>query len=445
MIKKVFIETYGCQMNVADSEVVVSILSDSGYEQTENINEAGLILINTCSIRDNAEQRIWGRLKAISHLKKKNNDLKVGIIGCMAERLKEKLIETDQLVDIVVGPDSYRELPNLVTEAESGHKGVNVLLSHEETYADISPVRMDKNGITSFVSIMRGCNNMCAYCVVPYVRGAERSRDPESVIKEARELFQKGYREVTLLGQNVDSYAWNNNEKILRFPELLEKVALIDPLLRVRFSTSHPKDISDELLYTIAGNKNICRHIHLPAQSGSSRILKLMNREYDRVWYMDRVTAIHRIIPDCSLSTDMITGFCTETEEDHKESLSLMECTGFDFAYMFKYSERPGTKAARKLKDDVPESVKSSRLSEMIALQNRLSVKSKKNDIGMIFEVLIEGFSKRSVEYFSGRTTQNKVVVFPVGDYKKGDYVQVLIEKCTAATLIGRPVYVKDC
>ena len=445
MIKKVFIETYGCQMNVADSEVVVSILSDSGYEPTENINEAGLILINTCSIRDNAEQRIWGRLKAISHLKKKNNDLKVGIIGCMAERLKEKLIETDQLVDIVVGPDSYRELPNLVTEAESGHKGVNVLLSREETYADISPVRMDKNGITSFVSIMRGCNNMCAYCVVPYVRGAERSRDRESVIKEARELFQKGYREVTLLGQNVDSYAWNNNEKILRFPELLEQVALIDPLLRVRFSTSHPKDISDELLYTIAGNKNICRHIHLPAQSGSSRILKLMNREYDREWYMDRINAIHRIIPDCSLSTDMITGFCTETEEDHKESLSLMDWTGFDFAYMFKYSERPGTKAARKLKDDVPESVKSSRLSEMIALQNRLSIKSKKNDIGMIFEVLIEGFSKRSVEYFSGRTTQNKVVVFPVGDYKKGDNVQVLIEKCTAATLIGRSVNVKVC
>ncbi len=445
MIKKVYIETYGCQMNVADSEVVVSILSDSGYEPTEDIKEAGLILINTCSIRDNAEQRIWGRLRAISHLKKKKNDLMVGIIGCMAERLKEKLIETDQLVDIVVGPDSYRALPNLIMDAESGHKGVNVLLSREETYADISPVRMDKNGITSFVSIMRGCNNMCAYCVVPYVRGAERSRDPESIIKEAQELFSMGYREVTLLGQNVDSYSWKNNGTELGFPGLLEKVAMIDPLLRVRFSTSHPKDISDELLFTIARNKNICRHIHLPAQSGSSRILKLMNREYDKEWYMDRVNAIHRIIPECSLSTDMITGFCTETEEDHKESLTLMEWTGFDFAYMFKYSERPGTKAARKLSDDVPESVKSSRLSEMIALQNRLSVKSKKNDIGMIFEVLIEGFSKRSVEYFSGRTTQNKVVVFPVGDYKKGDYVHVLIEKCTAATLIGRPIYVKVC
>ena len=440
MSKKVFIETYGCQMNVADSEVVVSILSDSGYETTENIKEANLILINTCSIRDNAEQRIWGRLNAISHLKKKKNDLKVGIIGCMAERLKEKLIETDQLVDIVVGPDSYRELPNLVAEAESGHKGVNVLLSREETYADISPVRMDKNGITSFVSIMRGCNNMCAYCVVPYVRGAERSRDPESILREAGDLYRKGYREVTLLGQNVDSYNWNNNDTNLGFPELLEKVAMIDPLLRVRFSTSHPKDISDELLHTIARNKNICKHIHLPAQSGSSRILKLMNREYDREWYMDRVSAIHRIIPECSLSTDMITGFCTETDDDHKESLSLMEWAGFDFAYMFKYSERPGTKAARKLKDDVPESVKSSRLSEMISLQSRQSVKSKKSDVGMIFEVLIEGFSKRSVEYFSGRTTQNKVAVFPTGNSKKGDYVQVLIEKCTAATLIGKSV-----
>jgi len=348
MSKKVYIETYGCQMNVADSEVVVSILSQAGYEPTENIKEAGLILINTCSIRDNAEQRIWGRLTAIGHLKKQNSDLKIGIIGCMAERLKEKLIETDHLVDIVVGPDAYRELPLLVTEAESGHKAVNVLLSKEETYADISPVRMDKNGISSFVSIMRGCNNMCAYCVVPYVRGAERSRNPESILKEARDLFNKGYREVTLLGQNVDSYNWNSDSGRVGFPGLLESVAMIDPLLRVRFSTSHPKDISDELLHTIARNKNICRHIHLPAQSGSSRILKLMNREYTREWYMERVSAIQSIIPDCSLSTDMITGFCTETEEDHKDSLSLMEWTGFDFAYMFKYSERPGTKAARK-------------------------------------------------------------------------------------------------
>ena len=438
MGKKVYIETYGCQMNVADSEVVISILSRAGYEPTENIKEAGLILINTCSIRDNAEQRIWGRLKAISHLKKQNNDLKIGIIGCMAERLKEKLLETDQLVDLVVGPDAYRKLPLLVTETESGHKAVNVLLSREETYADISPVRMDKNGVSSFVSIMRGCNNMCAYCVVPYVRGAERSRNPESVLREVKELFEMGYREVTLLGQNVDSYNWESNSLMVGFPRLLEEVAGVDPLLRVRFSTSHPKDISDELLYTIARNKNICKHIHLPAQSGSSRILKLMNREYTREWYMERVDAIHSIIPDCSLSTDMITGFCTETKEDHKESLSLMEWAGFDFAYMFKYSERPGTKAARKLKDDVSETIKSERLSEMIALQNRLSIKSKKSDIGMVFDILIEGFSKRSAEYLSGRTSQNKVVVFPGGDFKKGEYVRVLIEKCTSATLIGK-------
>ena len=433
-----YIETYGCQMNVADSEVVISILSRAGYEPTENIKEAGLILINTCSIRDNAEQRIWGRLTAISHLKKQNNDLKIGIIGCMAERLKEKLLETDQLVDLVVGPDAYRKLPLLVTETESGHKAVNVLLSREETYADISPVRMDKNGVSSFVSIMRGCNNMCAYCVVPYVRGAERSRNPESVLREVKELFEMGYREVTLLGQNVDSYNWESNSLMVGFPRLLEEVAGVDPLLRVRFSTSHPKDISDELLYTIARNKNICKHIHLPAQSGSSRILKLMNREYTREWYMERVDAIHSIIPDCSLSTDMITGFCTETKEDHKESLSLMEWAGFDFAYMFKYSERPGTKAARKLKDDVSETIKSERLSEMIALQNRLSIKSKKSDIGMVFDILIEGFSKRSAEYLSGRTSHNKVVVFPGGDFKKGEYVRVLIEKCTSATLIGK-------
>jgi tRNA-2-methylthio-N6-dimethylallyladenosine synthase len=438
MGKKVYIETYGCQMNVADSEVVMSILKGAGYELTEDIKDAGLILINTCSIRDNAEQRIWGRLKAISHLKKNKNDLKIGIIGCMAERLKEKLIETDQLVDIVVGPDSYRELPSLVAEAEAGHKAVNVLLSREETYADISPVRMDKNGVTSFVSIMRGCNNMCAYCVVPYVRGAERSRNSGSVLNEVNELFEMGYREVTLLGQNVDSYNWHYDQGVMGFPELLEKVAMIDPLLRVRFSTSHPKDISDELLHTIARHNNICKHIHLPAQSGSSRILKLMNREYTREWYLDRVNAIHSIIPDCSLSTDMITGFCTETEEDHKESLSLMESVGFDFAYMFKYSERPETRAARKLRDDVSESVKSERLSEMISLQNRLSAKSKKNDIGLVFDVLIEGFSKRSDDHFSGRTSQNKVVVFPGGEFKKGDYVRVLIERCTSATLIGK-------
>ena len=440
MSKQVYIETYGCQMNVADSEVVISILSGAGYSVTEDIDDASLILINTCSIRDNAEQRIWGRLRAINHIKKKKNDLKIGIIGCMAERLKEKLIETDQLVDLVVGPDAYRELPVLVGEAEAGHKAVNVLLSREETYADISPVRMDKNGVSSFVSIMRGCNNMCSYCVVPYVRGAERSRNPESILKEVITLYDSGYKEVTLLGQNVDSYKWDKNNEPTGFPQLLELIAMVNPLLRVRFSTSHPKDLSDELLHTIANHQNICKHIHLPAQSGSSRILKLMNREYSVEWYMDRIDAIHTIIPGCSLSTDMITGFCTETEKDHQESLSLMEWVGFDFAYMFKYSERPGTRAARKYKDDVSDETKSERLSEMISLQNRLSAKSKKNDIGKIYEVLIEGFSKRSKEYLSGRTSQNKVVVFPGSDLKKGEYVKVLIERSTSATLIGKTV-----
>jgi len=424
-------------MNVADSEVVASILSGSGYETTEKIEDAGLILINTCSIRDNAEQRIWGRLKAIKHLKKENSGLKIGVIGCMAERLKEQLLDTEKLVDIVAGPDAYRQLPLLVEEAESGHKAVNVLLSREETYADISPVRMDKNGVSSFVSIMRGCNNMCAYCVVPYVRGAERSRNPESVLREVNELYSMGYREVTLLGQNVDSYKWKETGNPVGFPGLLSKVAAIDKGLRVRFSTSHPKDISDELLHTMAEHSNICKHIHLPAQSGSSRILKLMNRDYTREWYMDRVEAVKRIIPDCALSTDMIAGFCTETDEDHKESLSLMEWVGFDFAYMFRYSERPGTKAARKYKDDVPEEIKASRLNEMIALQNRLSARSKKNDIGRVHEVLIEGFSKRSDDNLAGRTSQNKVVVFPAAGHIKGEYVNVIIERSTSATLIG--------
>lgn len=425
-------------MNVADSEVVVSILSDVGFTATNEIKSADLILINTCSIRDNAEQRIWGRLKEIGHLKKTNKELKIGVIGCMAERLKEKLLETEKLVDIVVGPDAYRSLPDLVSEAEAGHKGVNVLLSREETYADISPVRMDKNGVSSFVSIMRGCNNMCAYCVVPYVRGAERSRNPESIVREAEELFRNGYREVTLLGQNVDSYNWANDNSVVGFPQLLESIASISTLLRVRFSTSHPKDISDELLYTIAKHDNICKHIHLPAQSGSSRILKLMNREYSREGYMERIEAIRRIIPECSVSTDMITGFCTETDEDHRESLSLMEWAGYDFAYMFKYSERPGTKAARKYKDDVPEEVKSSRLSEMIALQNKLSVRSKKHDVGKVYDVLIEGYSKRSSDNLSGRTSSNKVVVFPAEGQKAGEYVKVIIEKTTSATLIGK-------
>ena len=424
-------------MNVADSEVVVSILSEQGFNLAADINEADLILINTCSIRENAEQKIWSRLKAIKHLKKKKRELVVGLIGCMAERLKEKLLETEKLVDIVAGPDAYRQLPILIAEAEGGHKAVNVLLSRKETYADISPVRMDKNGVSSFVSIMRGCNNMCTYCVVPYVRGAERSRDPGSIIREVKELYETGYREVTLLGQNVDSYSWNHADKTTGFAELLELTAMISPNLRVRFSTSHPKDISDNLLETIARYDNICRHIHLPAQSGSSRILKLMNREYSREWYMDRIRAIRSIIPDCALSTDMITGFCTETEEDHHYSLSLMEWAGFDFAYMFKYSERPGTKAARKLKDDVSEEVKTKRLNEIISLQNRLSAHSKRNDVGKTFEVLAEGTSKRSAEHLSGRTSQNKVVVFPKKNIRAGDYVNVLIERSTSATLIG--------
>jgi tRNA-2-methylthio-N6-dimethylallyladenosine synthase len=438
MSKKVYIETYGCQMNVADSEVVVSILSGHGYEYTDDIKEAGLILINTCSIRENAEQRIWGRLKAIGHLKRKNPGIVIGMIGCMAERLKEEAIEKEHLVDMIVGPDAYRDLPFLISEAESGHKAVNVLLSLEETYADISPVRMDKNGVTSFISIMRGCNNMCAYCVVPYVRGAERSRDTESVINEVRDLWNKGYREVTLLGQNVDSYGWKSGDHIIAFPELLEKAALVNPLMRIRFSTSHPKDISDELLQTMSEYPNICKHIHLPAQSGSSRILRLMNREYTREWYMDRISAIRAIMPECAISTDIITGFCTETEDDHKETLSLMECAGYDFAYMFKYSERPGTRAARKYNDDVPEEIKTKRLNEIISLQNKLSVRSKKQDVGRVFEVLIEDFSKRSQDHLSGRTSQNKVVVFPGNGRRKGEYVNVKIESNTSATLLGK-------
>jgi tRNA-2-methylthio-N6-dimethylallyladenosine synthase len=424
-------------MNVADSEVIMSLLSESGYKLAADINDADLILINTCSIRDNAEQRIWSRLRTIKHLRKKNADLIVGLMGCMAERLKENLLETDQLVDIVVGPDAYRQLPQMIDEAGSGHKAINVLLSRDETYADISPVRMDKNGVSSFVSIMRGCNNMCSYCVVPYVRGAERSRNPESIIHEVRELYDNGYRDVTLLGQNVDSYSWKNGDRATGFAELLEHTALVSPRLRVRFSTSHPKDISDNLLGTIARHDNICKHIHLPAQSGSSRILKLMNREYSREWYIDRIRAIRSYIPDCALSTDMIAGFCSETEEDHMESLSLMEEVGFDFAYMFKYSERPGTKAARKFKDDVPDEIKARRLNEIIALQNRLSANSNRNDVGKTFEVLAEGTSKRSSEHLSGRTSRNKVVVFPKGNIKAGDYVNVLIERSTSATLIG--------
>ncbi len=440
MNRQIYIETYGCQMNVADSEVVVSIMEDKGYSVCKDIKEADIILVNTCSIRDNAEQRIWGRLDLFKSIKRKKPGLLIGVIGCMAERLKEQLLETDKMVDIVVGPDAYRDLPRLVGEAFEGHKGVNVLLSREETYADISPVRMDRNGVSSFVSIMRGCNNMCSYCVVPYVRGAERSRDPETILREVKELFETGYREVTLLGQNVDSYDWIEGDKHYGFEELLEKVALFNPLMRVRFSTSHPKDMSDNVLEVMSRHNNICKHIHLPAQSGSSRILGLMNRKYDREWYMGRIEAIRRILPECSISTDLITGFCTETEEDHLETLSLMEWAGYDFAYMFKYSERPDTKAARKLQDDVPEGIKRRRLNEIIELQNKISADSKEKDMGLTYEVLVEGRSKKSDKHLSGRTSQNKVVVFPAKDFVPGDYVNIIIKDFTLATLIGESI-----
>lgn len=427
-------------MNVADSEIVVSLLTEHGMEHCRDISQADLILVNTCSIRENAEQRIWGRLDIFRKEKRKRPGTMVGVIGCMAERLKEKLLETDKMVDIVVGPDAYRELPSLVTGAIGGHKAVNVLLSREETYADIAPVRLDENGVSAFVSIMRGCNNMCSYCVVPYVRGGERSRDPHSIIRETADLFSQGYREVTLLGQNVDSYLWSNGEERVDFSTLLSLTAGINPKLRVRFSTNHPKDMSDKVLETMAEHPNICRHIHLPLQSGSSRILKLMNRKYDREWYMGRIRAIREILPGCAISTDIISGFCSETEEDHRETLSLMEWAGFDFAYMFAYSERPGTGAARKLKDDVPDEIKKRRLNEVIALQNRISASVKKQDVGMVFEVLVEGRSKKSEDHLYGRTSQNKVVVFPAEDHRPGDLVNVRIERSTSATLIGHPV-----
>lgn len=439
-MKSFYIETYGCQMNVADTEVVVSIMKDNGFAHTDSLGDADIILVNTCSIRENAEQRIWARLDLFRKEKRKRPGTMVGVIGCMAERLKEKLLESDKMVDIVIGPDAYRTLPRLVADAMEGHKAVNVLLSQEETYADIAPVRLDKNGVTSFISIMRGCNNMCSYCVVPYTRGAERSRNPESIVNEAITLFAEGYREVTLLGQNVDSYNWEYEGQTTGFSDLLAKVASIDPLLRVRFSTSHPKDLSADVLQTMARYQNICKHIHLPVQSGSTDILKLMNRKYTRDWYIEKVELIREILPECSLSTDIITGFCNESDDDHKLTLSLMEWAGFDFAYMFAYSERPDTGAARKLEDNVPEEVKKERLKEVIALQNRLSSVSKKKDIGMTFEVLVEGVSKKSDTQLYGRTSQNKVVVFPAGEHKPGDYVTVKIERSTSATLIGTVV-----
>jgi len=440
--QKLYIETYGCQMNVADSEVVVSVLTDKGYIVTEDINDADVILVNTCSIRENAEQRVWGRLDVFKQVKKKKPELIVGVIGCMAERLKEKLIEEKKIVDIVVGPDAYRDLPNLLETAESGQKAVNVILSKEETYADISPVRLDKNHISAFVSIMRGCNNMCTYCIVPYVRGGERSRNPESILREVEDLFNEGYKEVTLIGQNVDSYIWESEKenKTIKFAQLLEKTAKISPKLRVRFSTSHPKDMSDEVLYTMAMYNNICNYIHLPAQSGSTSILEKMNRGYTREWYMDRILSIKKILPDCAISTDIMTGFPGETEEDHQDTLSLMEFANYDLSYMFKYSERPKTYAARHLKDDISEGTKTRRLTEIINLQGQLSEKSKKADLGKVYEVLVEGVSKKSSEHLFGRNSQNKVVVFPKKDFKVGDYAFIEITECTSATLIGIPV-----
>ncbi len=436
---KVFIETYGCQMNINDSEVVASILKSNGYEITDNIEDATIIFANTCSIRENAETRVWGRIDIFRQIKKQKPWVIVGILGCMAERLKDNLLNNEKLVDLVVGPDAYRELPILIRAAEGGQKGINVLLQREETYADISPVRLDKNGVSAFVSITRGCNNMCSYCVVPYVRGGERSRNPETIIREVQELIDDDYKEVTLLGQNVNSYKWKTDKgQDINFSSLLEMVAKLNPKMRVRFSTSHPKDLSNEVLYTMAMYENICNHIHLPVQSGSTHMLKLMNRGYTREYYLSRVEAIRSILPDCSISTDLIAGFCSETEIDHDLTLSLMRKVEFDFAFMFKYSERPDTTAARKYSDDVPEEVKSRRLTEIIELQGKLSEESKKRDLGKEFEVLIEGESKKSGDEFFGRTSQNKVVVFPRENYKIGDYVSVLITDCTPATLLGK-------
>lgn len=447
--KKLFLESYGCQMNFSDSEIVASILTDNGYETTRNFEEADVIFVNTCAIRDNAEQRVRNRLNDFNRVKKANPDLVIGVLGCMAERLKSKLLEEEKLVDIVVGPDAYRDLPNLVKVAETGQKAVNVILSKEETYADISPVRLGGNGVTAFISITRGCDNMCSFCVVPFTRGRERSRDPESIVNEARMLFDNGYREVTLLGQNVDSYLWAGGglkkeiysreelDKAVSFAQLLEKVALAVPGMRIRFSTSHPKDMQDDVLHVIAKYSNICSYIHLPVQSGNSRILEMMNRGYTREWYLDRIAAIRNIIPDCAISTDIITGFCSETEEEHQDTLSLMAEVKYDFAYMFKYSERPKTLAERKYADDVAEETKTRRLQEIIELQGKLSLESHQKDIGQVYEVLVENFSKRSKEHLSGRNPQNKTVVFPKENYKAGDFVMVKITECTQATLIG--------
>jgi tRNA-2-methylthio-N6-dimethylallyladenosine synthase len=440
--KRFYIESYGCQMNFSDSEIVASILNGAGFGATRNCEEADLILLNTCSIREKAEQTVRKRLTEFRKIKETNPGTLVGVLGCMAERLKAKLLEEEKLVDLVVGPDAYRTLPGLVEEAEGGQKAVNVLLSREETYADISPVRLESNGVSAFISIMRGCNNMCTFCVVPFTRGRERSRDAFSIVAEAKDLFDRGYKEVTLLGQNVDSYYWNNeaDNTNVTFAKLLEMVALVSPELRVRFSTSHPKDITDEVLYTMAKYENICNYIHLPVQSGNTRVLQLMNRTYTREWYMKKVDRIREIIPDCGISSDIIAGFCSETEEEHADTLSIMDYSQYDYSYMFFYSERPGTLAAKRFTDDVPEEVKKRRLQEIVDKQYRLSLESNQRDVGKTFKVLIEGESKKSNLEWMGRNSQNKVIVFPKEQYdlKKGDYVNVHVHSCNKATLMGK-------
>ncbi|MFM2363841.1 MAG: hypothetical protein RLZZ316_2743 [Bacteroidota bacterium] len=440
--KKFYIESYGCQMNFADSEIVAAILNENGFGATRNAEEADLVFLNTCSIREKAEQTVRKRLTEFRKAKLQRPGLLVGVLGCMAERLKNKFLEEEKLVDMVVGPDAYRSLPGLIEEAETGQKAVNVLLSRDETYADIAPIRLGNNGVCGFVSIMRGCNNMCSFCVVPFTRGRERSRDAHSIVKECSDLFEQGFREVTLLGQNVDSYYWmdEQNDVVVTFANLLEKVALVSPLLRVRFSTSHPKDITDEVLFTIAKYENICNYIHLPVQSGNTRVLQLMNRTYTREWYMAKIDRIREILPDCGISSDMITGFCTETEEEHKDTLSLMRYSQYDLSYMFYYSERPGTLAARRFTDDVPLEVKKRRLQEIVDLQNLLSKESNIKDLGKTFKVLIEGDSKKSSADWMGRNSRNKVIVFAKGNsnFKKGDYAMVTVTDCTKATLMGQ-------
>ena len=431
-MKKVYIETYGCQMNVADTEVVFSILGREGYARTEEIGEADVIMANTCSVRDNAEQRIRGRIEQFNVYRKARPEVVVGILGCMAERLKDSLLESGK-VDIVAGPDAYRSLPRLLAAASQGHPQINVLLSREETYGDIAPVRVDKNGVSAFISIMRGCNNVCSYCVVPYTRGAERSRDPRTIVHEACACAQQGYREITLLGQNVDSYRFGEYD----FARLLAMVAESVPALRIRFSTSNPQDISDAVLETMAAHGNICRHIHLPVQSGSDRMLEKMRRRYTREQYLDRVAKIRALMPDCAISTDVIAGFCSETEDDHRDTLTLFEEVGFDAAFMFQYSERPGTLAAKKYPDDVPPQVKTRRLEEIIALQNRLSLESNRRDVGKTFRVLVEGPSKRNPAELCGRNSQNKMCVWPDTVHRAGDFVDVKIKDCSQATLLG--------